>query len=1189
MPNDLTGQFGHAQQNFEMGLFPELHRAWLIIDANFYMWAYDSSNDLSYYDGVTEPIIGVALVKPKPGVFREYIKYLLCLTTSVEIVAIGLTCDMEHGDVSNVLSLPEPFLVLPTDNVIMNVIQGTDNGRIFIGAKDGCLYEIFYQSEQTWFKKKCQKINHSKSTFSFLIPSLFNFADIDPIVQIEVDNSRHILYTRSEKGTIEVYDLGLHGDQMYKCASKTLAALASNASQIVKTIDLKLFKPIVHISAIEKSESTLINLVAITETGIRLYLSTSNYNRPDSCPCTLRLVHVRLPPGYTASSSSQRTNHVKLALHRKSNTILISQNEGRDILWTLNNDPFPFETQLMELYSAIPVQNKIWKLTEERRPQLCSRKALLPPGTIVPRTHLEYDLPELLTQEMEEKRKFVFLTSNGVHICDKPRPVDHFRQLLEDQGGFDNEAVKGFFMLYKETQACAIALNLACSSSVQDKLVAEWAKLAFFKYGGESQLNYPNPSAEISQFASSNQHNVPNPLGMQVSTPIQNMNRSLGLPQSPIQPLQSFVASSPYTSPRLLNNTIHTPTPNFANTPKPEASVQYSSKHTGLYLYFSRLVLPIWKHPMVVIRAQLGGDAILSTINPKELGMYLEKLVNLREFLVKNIQFTNTDVPSNYSFMNQLPAQVFTAQAYEKNSFYNLLQLITRCLEVLSLWKLLLQHDFSQIAGCLAKEYQMQLKSSTFRDMIVAGVDICGMLASSLVHKYIEDNSTTDAICRALNDSCPSIFKQENALLAKAHEIIARATNTLNKQEVPNLVAQAVTIFKNIGARINLEKACQLLESLHAFKDIVDLIIFISAARDKDNLANHFYKNAEPLDDKMGRAAFAWRIETYRILLEVYERLVHQSRSLIQSRSGEPSQQSPIKSLEKGGNSCPDTLTREEARSYAEAILNQVIASNDELLHNSFYDWLFEHQQREALLQIKSPFLESYLKRKAKVCGNQLAVLDLLWMYYEVNGNYRSAAHILDKLAESHASDIDLNKRIEYLSRAIMCMRSCPSHISKNFQDSDFGGDAAKTYGEFLHELEEKMEIAEIQLQILDNLQRLPEQPIVQASIVKLNTDLLGVTELYQDFAEKFDLPECMLAIMFCAGHYDPQLVETYWQRIFDKEFVELEDKPEYVQKMVICNKLDQLVRIYMNSEKFFPIGMWWALVIKFFETSLNL
>lgn len=47
-------------------------------------------NDLAYFDGLGEVIISVGLVKPKPSVFYPCIKYLLVLTTTVEIVVLGV-------------------------------------------------------------------------------------------------------------------------------------------------------------------------------------------------------------------------------------------------------------------------------------------------------------------------------------------------------------------------------------------------------------------------------------------------------------------------------------------------------------------------------------------------------------------------------------------------------------------------------------------------------------------------------------------------------------------------------------------------------------------------------------------------------------------------------------------------------------------------------------------------------------------------------------------------------------------------------------------------------------------------------------------------------------------------------------------------------------------------------------------
>ena len=46
-----------------------------------------------------------------------------------------------------------------------------------------------------------------------------------------------------------------------------------------------------------------------------------------------------------------------------------------------------------------------------------------------------------------------------------------------------------------------------------------------------------------------------------------------------------------------------------------------------------------------------------------------------------------------------------------------------------------------------------------------------------------------------------------------------------------------------------------------------------------------------------------------------------------------------------------------------------------------------------------------------------LVMFDLLWKYYEKTRNYAAAAKILAKLADRHSTEINLQQRVEYLSR----------------------------------------------------------------------------------------------------------------------------------------------------------------------------
>ena len=48
-------------------------------------------------------------------------------------------------------------------------------------------------------------------------------------------------------------------------------------------------------------------------------------------------------------------------------------------------------------------------------------------------------------------------------------------------------------------------------------------------------------------------------------------------------------------------------------------------------------------------------------------------------------------------------------------------------------------------------------------------------------------------------------------------------------------------------------------------------------------------------------------------------------------------------------------------------------------------------------------------------------------------------------------------------------------------------------------------------------------------------TVLCACSQLYGEFADPLGLAECQLAIVHCAGHHDPTLIETLWRNIIDK------------------------------------------------------
>merc|ERR1712025_970428 len=123
----------------------------------------------------------------------------------------------------------------------------------------------------------------------------------------------------------------------------------------------------------------------------------------------------------------------------------------------------------------------------------------------------------------------------------------------------------------------------------------------------------------------------------------------------------------------------------------------------------------------------------------------------------------------------------------------------------------------------------------------------------------------------------------------------------------------------------------------------------------------------------------------------------------------------------------------------------------------------------------------------------------------------------------------------------------------KYYEKNSDGGSANGAAGELLHHLEEKMEVARVQLQVLEAVNGKPE---AEGQVGRLNSDLMDITTLYQDWAEPYQLWECKLAILQCAGHPDQPLVNTIWTNIIEQ----LENSTNSHNKIAaLSNKIESL------------------------------
>ena len=62
----------------------------------------------------------------------------------------------------------------------------------------------------------------------------------------------------------------------------------------------------------------------------------------------------------------------------------------------------------------------------------------------------------------------------------------------------------------------------------------------------------------------------------------------------------------------------------------------------------------------------------------------------------------------------------------------------------------------------------------------------------------------------------------------------------------------------------------------------------------------------------------------------------------------------------------------------------------------------------------------------------------------------------------------------------------------------------------------------------------------IQDSIVKLDSALFDATELFVEYAQKYELYECQLLLLQLDGNEEPTILQTIWRRLLRKEVNDL-------------------------------------------------
>lgn len=1112
------------------GIFPEIHRAWASVDNSLFLWRFDKRDvHCTEYSGEEQSICAVGLARVKPGIFVEAIQYILLMSTPVELFLIGVCCatSADGADPYAEITLqPLAEYTIPSDGVTMTCVACTDKGQIYVSGRDGHIYEIQYTTGSGW-RKHCRKVclttGFGTLISRWILPNALKFGAVDPIVDMVIDNERHVIYARTEGMKLQVYDLGVGGSGPLKKIAEERNFIDPRDSQYggrragSRAIARSTKPSIVSIAPLSTLESKCLHMVAVLSDGRRLYISTSpsalnntsagltGLGNAVQRPSCLKVVATRPSPplgvggGVTfgALSAANRAQSEDLSLKVEtafysSGMLVLSDSSAPAIssLLVVNRDftiqsslPSNFgissrsSRALRELVSSLPVEGRM----------LCVTDVLPLPETAAIVHSLYSDLDafgglkescekaslrlwargDLQTQHILPRRKIIVFSTMGLMEIVFNRPVDILRRLF--QSNAPRTQIEEFFNRFGAGEAAAMCLLLAAKliydeENVISNIVAERAAEAFEDPG------------------------------------------IVGMPQ-----LESNTTLS----------SIRAPAGGFSmGQVLPEAEPLFSGAHEGLCLCASRLLYPMWEQPVMVVQREVGFDGrfeegVICCRLPSNTMQVLEnKIRSLEQFIRSRrnkrrglygsvtgkgdftgsiLYGTRSEVGASsqsegrylFALPSKSTATVDTAlnkrqrllytnaelAAMEVRAMECLRRLLRRSSEALFLLQIICHHHVTRLIQGLHSNVRQNLVQLTFNQLVCSeeGDQLAMQLISGLMEYYTgtDGRGTVDEVSAKLREGCPSYFNESDYKYFLAVECLEKASMTHKADERENLARAAFNHLTKVSESADLRTVCKRFEDLRFYEAVVRLPL--QKAQTLDPQGDAFNDRIDP---DLRENALAQRKQCYETIMNALRTL-----------NGEVDRVS-------GSGGILDRASRDK---YIRQIIQLSVQWPDTAFHEHLYKTLIELGLEDELLEYGGSDLVSFLQSagrrplqevqavaaitpiattrdlEAPIPSSQTKYLDLLARYYVMKRQHFLAAHVLYRLAERHSTDsagaLTLEQRRQYLSNAVLQAKSASSissPLSSTRNPVDDG---------LLDMLEAKLVVLRFQLKIKEELE----------------------------------------------------------------------------------------------------------------------
>ncbi len=955
--------------NTKLGLFAEINHAWASIDGSLFLWDYTHPDpEVIGYEESVHNITAVALVPPKPGVFVNTITHILVVASVAEVALLGVSAAATPSGTKTV-SLYQTKMAVQRGNSSVTLITSTADGRIFLGGdSDTDIHELYYQQEEKWFSSRCGKINHTHTGWTAVVPTtlassmdFFSTRSNEYLVDMAVDNSRKLLYSLSSKSTIRTYHME-SPEKLTKVIEKERNHCLRDVAHMIDRSPLLNDKTqIVSLSPISSNEASKLHLMALTNTGCRLFLSatsSASYMIGASsslAPQSMQVQFVKFPPREQStisrrSSTSAQAARPDAGLDLSSNA-LTTTDFGRRFAPGYFFDVVQKDTRpgTDQLFVSAPDTGRITITTPTSAlkyyEQGCwielgdGSKALEVGATAKPFSAAKQPLGfgnELAVQFEQSPSEFAVLTNTGVHMVRRRRLVDIFASAIRGSVGDEGleRETRKFIQQYGRVETISAALAVACGQGTDlrtgtvravDQATEDKAKSAFITYGGQPTLSETD--------------------GAQITL----------------------------------------------------ESVKLSSRHDALALYLTRLVRVLWKARVVtVLVAPAGGVDVKSTIPTGKLVPVQENLDRLRKFLDANkANIRGLAGPSDLQRVASRQEEI--ALQAEHQALHALQKLMESISEGISFVLMLFDERVSDIYLRLDDPSRQQLRDLTYENLFsqAAGKDLAKLLVKSIVNRNIESGSNVETVADALRRRCGSFCSPDDVVIFKAQEQLQRAADQSNNPNVVRaLLNESLRLFERVASSltsVNLRAAVQQYLDLKYFAGAIELCLFVAREKDRGNKALAWFNEGQPANDPRFKE-FQERKWCYDLIHEVLTRLDAETGAEPEMLDGRP------------------TLA---ATKRLEAY-NVVNESDDEVFHFDLYKWYIDQNWTDRIIAIESPHVITFLRRLATTDPTHA---DLLCRFYTHRSRFFEAAQVQADLAKSDFA-IGIKDRITLLSRA---------------------------------------------------------------------------------------------------------------------------------------------------------------------------